>query len=283
MNNNTKGILITALGVLIMSFESLFIKLTTISPFTFSFYLGICIFISMMISLLIKQRDVIKEVTKTSFYIFILCGILIGSANIFFIWAIKTTTAANVVLILGTGALFTSFFSYLFYKEKIKINILIASFFMIIGLLIIFNDKLGAGNLKGNLLALLCTITFSLSFVLMAKYTKINRMALTAMTGVSLAVISYFVSDTISIDFYNLSVVAVMGLIITPFSRVLIFSGTKLINASEVSLLMIIETVMAPVWVWIILNEVPSSYTFIGGSIILLTLIANSIYIMKKE
>jgi drug/metabolite transporter (DMT)-like permease len=282
MNNNTKGILITALGVFIMSLESLFIKLTSISPFTFSFYLGIFMFISMLLLLVIKQRDIIREITKTSLYIFLLCGILMGSANIFFIWAIKSTTAANVVLIIGTGALFTSFFSYLFYKEKIRINVLIASFFMILGLLIIFNDKVGLGSLKGNVLALLCTMTFSLSFVLMSKYTRINRIALTGMTGISLAIIAYFASDTITIDLYNLSVVAVMGLIITPYSRVLIFSGTKFINASEVSLLMIIETVMGPIWVWMVLKEVPSTYTFIGGGIILLTLIANSIYIMKK-
>jgi drug/metabolite transporter (DMT)-like permease len=283
MNNNTKGILITALGVFIMSLESLFIKLTSISPFTFSFYLGIFMFISMLLLLVIKQRDIIREITKTSLYIFLLCGILMGSANIFFIWAIKSTTAANVVLIIGTGALFTSFFSYLFYKEKIRINVLIASFFMILGLLIIFNDKVGLGSLKGNVLALLCTMTFSLSFVLMSKYTRINRIALTGMTGISLAIIAYFASDTITIDLYNLSVVAVMGLIITPYSRVLIFSGTKFINASEVSLLMIIETVMGPIWVWMVLKEVPSTYTFIGGGIILLTLIGNSIYIMKKE
>ena len=71
MNNNTKGITITALGVLLMSFESLFIKLTSISPFTFSFYLGRFMFIAMMATLLIKQRDIIREVTKTSFYIFL--------------------------------------------------------------------------------------------------------------------------------------------------------------------------------------------------------------------
>jgi len=282
MNNNTRGILITALGVFIMSLESLFIKLTSISPFTFSFYLGIFMFISMLLLLVIKQRDIIREITKTSFYIFLLCGILMGSANIFFIWAIKSTTAANVVLIIGTGALFTSFFSYLFYKEKIRINVLIASFFMILGLLIIFNDKIGVGSLKGNVLALLCTMTFSLSFVLMSKYSRINRIALTGMTGISLAIIAYFVSDTITIDLYNLSVVAVMGLIITPYSRVLIFNGTKFINASEVSLLMIIETVMGPIWVWMVLKEMPSSYTFIGGTLILATLIVNSLYILNK-
>ena len=73
-----------------------------------------------------------------------------------------------------------------------------------------------------------------------------------------------------------------MGLLITPFSRVLMGNGTKFISASEVSLLMIIETIMAPVWVWLFLNEIPSSNTFIGGSIILATLILNSIYTLKK-
>ena len=57
--------------------------------------------------------------------------------------------------------------------------------------------------------------------------------------------------------------------------------GTKIIPASEVSLLMIIETIMAPIWVWIFLNEVPSNYTLVGGAIILTTLIINSLYIIK--
>mgnify|MGYP000560208664 CR=1 FL=1 len=74
-----------------------------------------------------------------------------------------------------------------------------------------------------------------------------------------------------------------MGLLITPISRVLIGNGTKFINASEVSLLMIIEAIMAPIWVWIFLKEIPSFNTFVGGSIILITLIFNSLYNLRKK
>lgn len=74
MSNNSKGILITALGVFIMSLESLFIKLTSIPPFTFYFYLGIFMFISMLLLLVIKQRDIIREITKISFYVFSYVG-----------------------------------------------------------------------------------------------------------------------------------------------------------------------------------------------------------------
>ena len=94
--------------------------------------------------------------------------------------------------------------------------------------------------------------------------------------------IAFFFCDDLSIDFKTLAVVMIMGLLISPISRVFLGNGAKYISASEVSLLMIIETIMAPVWVWIFLNEVPSSYTFIGGSIIVATLIVNSLYTLKK-
>lgn len=283
MSNNAKGLGITSLGVFIMSLESLFIKFTTIDSITFSFYLGIFMFISMSVTLLLKQKDVIKDIKNNSFSILILCALLMGSSNIFFISAIKSTTVANVVLIFGTSALFSSFFAYLLYKEKVSINIIIASFFMFIGLFIIFNDSLGIGNMLGNIYALLCTSTFSLAFVLLAKYSQISRVGLTALTGIFISIIAFFLTDSISIDMNNFLIIAIMGLLITPISRVLIGNGTKYISASEVSLLMIIETIMAPIWVWIFLNEIPAENTFLGGSIIVFTLILNSIYTLRKK
>lgn len=283
MTNNSKGLLITSIGVLIMSLESLFIKFTTISPLVFSFYLGVFMFSSTAFTLFFKQRDVIRNIFKNSFVILFVCALLMGISNIFFISAIRSTSVANVVIIFSTAALFSAFFSYLFYREKIGKNIYIASFFMFIGLFIIFNDKLEVGNIKGNLFALVCTILFAISFVLLARYKKVSRVALTAISGIVVSSISFFLVDSLYIDFKTLVIVMIMGLLITPISRVLIGNGTKYINASEVSLLMIIETIMAPIWVWLFLNEVPSSYTFIGGSIIFLTLIVNSVYTMKSE
>jgi drug/metabolite transporter (DMT)-like permease len=239
-------------------------------------------FLSMGLTLVIKQREVIKKITKTSFPILLICAVLMGTSNIFFITAIKSTTVANVVIIFGTAALFSSFYAYLLYREKIAKNILYASFFMFIGLFIIFSDKLGLGNMSGNLFALACTASFSLAFVLLAKYTAISRVVLTATTGLYLAIITFLLSDSLSIDLKTFGIIAFMGLFITPIARVLMGNGTKYISASEVTILMIIETVMAPIWVWLFLKEIPSSNTFIGGGIILLTLIVNSIYTLKK-
>ena len=286
MTNNAKGLALTSLGVFIMSLESLFIKFTTISPFLFSFYIGIFMFISMSISFIFNQKTQsmnIKEILSKSPFILIVCAILMGSSNIFFITAIKTTTVANVVIIFSTAALFSALFAYLFFREKITKNIVIASLFIFIGLFIIFNDSLEMGRLEGNIYALLCTALFATSFVLLSKYKEMNRVILTAFSGLALSIIAFFFCDEFYIDFKTLIIVMTMGLLISPISRVLLGTGAKYINASEVSLLMIIETIMAPIWVWIFLDEIPSSYTFIGGSLIIITLIVNSLYTLKKQ
>ncbi len=282
MTNNAKGLALTSLGVFIMSLESLFIKFTTISPFLFSFYIGIFMFISMISTFLFKEKAVLKKALSTNLLMLIVCAILMGTSNIFFITAVKTTTVANVVIIFSTAALFSALFAYLFYREKITKNIIVASFFMFVGLFIIFNDKLEIGSIEGNIYALLCTAFFATSYVILSRYKDMDRFILTAFSGLALSMIAFFFCDDLSIDFKTLAIVMIMGLLISPISRVFLGNGAKYISASEVSLLMIIETIMAPVWVWIFLNEVPSSYTFIGGSIIVATLIVNSLYTLKK-
>ena len=282
MTNNAKGLALTSLGVFIMSLESLFIKFTTISPFLFSFYIGIFMFISMISTFIFKEKAVLKKALTTNLPMMIVCAILMGTSNIFFITAVKTTTVANVVIIFSTAALFSALFAYLFYREKITKNIIVASFFMFVGLFIIFNDKLEIGSIEGNIYALLCTAFFATSYVILSRYKDMDRFILTAFSGLALSMIAFFFCDDLAIDFKTLAVVMIMGLLISPISRVFLGNGAKYISASEVSLLMIIETIMAPIWVWIFLNEVPSSYTFIGGSVIIGTLIVNSLYTLKK-
>jgi len=240
-------------------------------------------FASMASTFLFKDFDYLKKALKTSFPFLIICSTFMAVSNIFFITAVKTTTVANVVIIFSTSALFSALIGYVIYKEKVNKNIFYASFFMFIGLFIIFNDKLEIGSVKGNIFALLCTLLFSVSFVLLSKYKDMNSVVLTAFSGAILSIIAYFFCDELAIDFKTLMIVMIMGLLISPISRVLLGNGAKYINASEVSLLMLIETIMAPIWVWIFLDEVPSSYTFIGGSIIVITLIINSLYTLKRE
>ncbi|KAB7884665.1 DMT family transporter [Poseidonibacter ostreae] len=282
-NNHLKAILISSLGVLFMSFESLLIKLASIEAVVFAFYVGIFMFISINTILFSTKKSKTILIYKEGMKAIIICGFLFGLSNIFFITAIKTTSVANTVMIFASAPLFSALYTYLIYKEKSKKNIYISSFFIAVGLFVIFSAQLGGGDLLGNIYALICVNLFALSFVVLAKHKNANRFAITAFAGLSAAVISFLFVNDFLIDISTLIILLLAGVIVAPISRVLMGIGTKSLPASEISLLFIIETVMAPIWVWIVLKEVPANSTFIGGSIILLTLFLNSAYILKMN
>ncbi len=117
-HTHLQAILITAFGVFLMSLESLFIKLTSISAMTFSFYIGLFMILSINSTLIIKyKKNIIKEY-KRSYFALICCGILFGTSNMFFISAIKTTSVANTVMIFASAPIFSALYSYVFYKQK---------------------------------------------------------------------------------------------------------------------------------------------------------------------
>ena len=68
------------------------------------------------------------------------------------------------------------------------------------------------------------------------------------------------------------------GAVITPISFFCLAAGPRYISGGEVAMFYLLETVLAPVWVWAIFAEVPSSNTLIGGSILIAALVAHSIW-----
>lgn len=285
-NSYLIGVITTLIGVFLMSTESLLIKLSIISGTTYSFYIGILMFISLNAILLKGGFQKSLNIYKEGMKVILIAGILIGLANIFFIHAIKHTSIANSVIIKSSAPLFTTLFAYLFYKQKPHKNVFVASVFIFIGLIIIFSNQLSGGNLYGDILALFCTISFSLTFVLMARFKNVNRLAVIAFGGICITFMSSFFMEDVSdfqVDVTSLYVLIIAGLIVSPFARMFILNGTKNIPASEVSLLSIFETILAPVWAWVFLQELPHVNTLIGGIIIIATLVLNSLYIINQK
>jgi len=279
-NKHAKALIITTIGVLLLSLESLFIKLTSITALTFAFYIGIFMFSSTNIILLTNKKTNFIKAYKTDFTAVLICAFLFGISSILFISSIKHTTVANAVLIFSAAPIFAAFYMYILFKQKSSKNIYISSFFIFIGLYIIFSSQLGQGDMIGNLYALICIALFSLAFVILSRYKDINMFAVISLSSVVTVIIAFIFTTTITIDLETLYILLIAGLFVSPMARVLMGIGTKTLPASEVSLLMIIETVMAPVWVWLFLNEVPQNSTLVGGSIILLTLVINSLYML---
>lgn len=128
--------------------------------------------------------------------------------------------------------------------------------------------------MKGNLYAFLCVLSFSSLFSVLERYKNVSRLACIGSGGLMASFLAFATASIILPDAHSLAVIFFMGFILTPISRLLIGLGTKTLPSTDVTLLTIIETLLAPVWVWLFLGEAMMPTTLIGGGIIVVTLIA---------
>ena len=176
----------------------------------------------------------------------------------------------------------SALFALLILKEKTPSRIYVAAFFVFIGLYIIFADDLGTSDTLGNMFALGAVVCLSFLLVTLSRYKQASRIAYISLGGLFLSLFCAL-SMTFSISPMGLFFVALMGIVVTPFSRILIGMGTQYIIPAQVGLMIIAESVLAPFWGWWWLDEVPSHATFIGGSIIVMTIALNAIVTLRHQ
>ena len=87
---------------------------------------------------------------------------------------------------------------------------------------------------------------------------------------------SIFIVNAVSVSSYDFSIMIVMGALAIGLGITLVTLAAPIIPSAEVSILVLLESVLGPVWVWILLEEVPSKGELIGGGIIL-----SSVFLMS--
>jgi len=152
----------------------------------------------------------------------------------------------------------------------------------IFGIIVVFFDGLKGEGMVGMLIALACSFVTAANMTLFRGQKTINIPVVFAWGGLSAAAVSAFFADTLTIGLSDGVVLFSMGTA-SALAFVFIGSGAKRIPAPEVALLMLLETILGPVWVWAILDEIPSLYALIGGTIVILTLAAHAFVSLKKR
>ena len=268
MQAYTKGLLITLAGVALMSAEAPLIKLSAMSTQSIGFYFGLALFFTTQFLLMRNGINSWKKAYKEQWQGILWAGCCMGAGNLCFISAVSYTGIANTVLILASAPVVSALIALWILKEPTPMRVYIAAAIVFLGLYIIFVDQTQGANLKGNLYALGALLCMSALFIALAKYKNASRIAFVSLGGLIVAIVS-LPGAYGDIHFSGLVWILIMGIIVTPFSRILIGVGSRYLIPAEMGLLIIAETLLAPLWGWWWLGEVPPSSTVIGGAIIL--------------
>ncbi|QKF82528.1 DMT family transporter [Halarcobacter ebronensis] len=281
-----QGMIFAALGVFIISFDALLIRLANVDASIVSFYRGLFMGISMLI---LFRRSSLKSWTpknKREFMNFALVVSLSALGTCFFVFSVKYTAAANTVVLLATSSFFAAIFSFFLLKEKIKKQTFIAIIVSFLGVFIVFGNSFSiTGNLLGDMFGVALAITMGLELTLLRKYSHFPTMLIISFSGFIVALVMSILGDKLfDISLETLLWLSLMGFIQIPIAMYFIFISTKYISSAEVSLFSTIETTMAPIWLWLFLSEIPPKMTLIGGSLVICAIFINALpSIIKKR
>lgn len=194
-----------------------------------------------------------------------------------FIISLANTAVANTLIIVATSPLFTAFFSWMFLGEKPPLRTWLAILIALMGIVVIFYHDLRGANLIGDSLALVAAMGLGITFVVIRHRKTINMIPAMSLGKVISGIVAIPFAAPFAMTDFGLGLMVFLGLVLLPASFALLALGPRYIPAPEVSLLMLLETVLAPVIVWLALGETASTHTIIGGTIVLCALATNSL------
>jgi drug/metabolite transporter (DMT)-like permease len=194
-----------------------------------------------------------------------------------FVLANKTTTAANAILIQYVAPVFTAFLGAAMLKERVRPEHWGAMAVVAAGMVVLFMDKLGGGQLFGNLIALCSGLTFSLYFVFMRKQKDGSPLESILMSHLLAALIGLVVTIFLPLPAITPQAIgAIAGLVQVGASSILFAYGIKHVPAVSANLIAVIEPVFNPVWVFLVIGEAPSVNAVVGGLMIIAAVTVSS-------
>ncbi len=279
----SKGLILSFSGILLMSFDSLLIRLASVPAWDVAFFRGFFIFLILGLLFLRNNKGKSLKIIKEGGVPLWFSGSLWGLSGFFFVLGVKMTLAANALVFLSLSPVFAAVMSYFMLREIIPVRTFAAVAVSLAGVAVIVAGDLGSGNMAGNIFALLAPFCLALNLTLLRKHPDISRTASVVIGGAATALIALPPASPFSVPAGSLFYLALLGLAVIPFSQLLLSHGTRYLPSPEVGLVMMNETWLGAVWIWVFIGEIPPSSTFTGGGMILSAMALNSLLSMRKR
>lgn len=265
-----RGTLLVTAGVLIISFDALLVRLAAVDGWNVSFWRGTFMALSMLP--LCWRNAVKKNCSKNNSSGLWPAALLMAISTLALVLSFTMTKAANAVVILSASPLFAAVFSQLFLRERCPEKTWLAIFVCIGGVGWVMSGSIGSGNLTGDLLAVVSAICIGGYFTVYRRYPELSPPSVIVRAGTLMALSALFLATPFSLPLVSYGWLMLAGLVQMPAASLLMAASTRYLPAAEVSLFLLLETILAPIWVWWVIGELPPESTLSGGILILMTL-----------
>ena len=282
LSNQQKGSLLAFVGVLFLTPDSLFIRLANIETWGLLFYRGAIPFIVVLVGLIFVYRSNFFKLLFSMGFPGIIYAGTFALTNITFIISIQNTNVANTLVMIAMAPMLSAILSAIFLKEnpdKKTWTAIIITFFAVI---FIFNDSIKLGNIIGDIFGIITAFGLAVGAVVIRFAKKRNLVPGAVVGKLIVALFAVFLVKDFNLLGNDIIIVPLMCVVCVAIPFVLVTIAPRFITAAEVNLFFLLETILGPLWVWIVIKEQPSTETIFGGFLIILTIAIHSFLAIKK-
>lgn len=269
------GVLLVTGSALAWSFGGAIDRfIDTPETWTVVFWRSVWAALFLVVFLLVRDGKKAPDAFRSMGWPGLVVALCFMAASISFVLAISYTTVANVILINAAVPLVAALISRVFLGEAISGTTWAAIAAVIAGVAIMVGDQSGGeSSLIGNILALVITFVFAIATVVTRRHSNV-RMTPAVITATTLAaIVAATQAPGFAVSGHDMAWLFAFGALNLGLGMALFVTGARLIPAALAALLGTLETVLGPVWVWLIHGETATTYTIIGGTIVVVALI----------
>jgi drug/metabolite transporter (DMT)-like permease len=277
-----KGFVLTLLGVLIFTPDTLLIRLTSLEFFSLTVGRGTIGGLAILLGLaLYYRREFKKQILAIGGWGLVL-AVLQGSGTWTFHAALKNTSVANVLVFLASVPLISALMTKMFLQDEIQKPTWIAIGVVGFGLLIVGGPGLAGGNWLGDFLALLNAVVIAGFFTVVRGRRTVNLIPASGFGLLLAALAAYPFAVFPEISSFQWLYLILSAGVVLPVGLGLLTLGPRYLPAPDAAMLILLETVFGPLWVWLVISEQPDANTFVGGAIVVGSLFLHGLWRVRR-
>ena len=269
-------------AVMFLTPDSLFIRLSNVDTWGLVFYRGMIPFVTVFIGMLIIYRSNFFKLLYGNSIYGVAYIVTFSITNITFVLSIQNTNVANTLVMVALAPMLSAIFGGIFLKEKPDRNTLIAIVITFLSVLYIFYDSVKLGNIYGDILGFVTSAGLAAGATIIRAGKSLNLVPSAVVGKLVVALVALFFIDSFELKNNDIYIIPAMCILCVAIPFVLVTLAPRYITGAEVNLFFLMETVLGPIWVWMVVKEQPSIETIQGGIVIILTIAIHSFLAIKK-
>ena len=270
-------------AVMFITPDSLFIRISNVDTWGLVFYRGIIPFFTVFFIMLIIYKFSFFKILFTSGYHGLIYIITFSLTNITFVVSIQNTNVANTLVMIATAPMISAILGAIYLKEPPDKKTWISIIITFLAVIYIFSDSIKLGNIYGDSLGFITALGLAIGAVTVRSAKDKNLVPAAVVGKMFVALFALFFVESFLLVDRDLLIIPIMCIFCVAIPFVLVTIAPRFIPAAEVNLFFLLETIIGPIWVWLIIKEQPSVETLLGGIIIVVTIAIHSFLKLKNN